>query len=196
MTHKRSTSFGLLDAGFAATAVLLAALIFACFYAGVFYEGRRVAQAAKAELQDMQQRSQRAQAWLRDARQASEEQLQQQIRTYQAQLQTDQGKANATHHTLAAGMRSGTVSVRIPIVPTSCAAHGVPAARVPGAGSATTHAQLEPAAAADLADIAHEGDAAIRQLNACIAQYNAVRSAFEQWRVTLNQAEVQHAQTR
>lgn len=195
MTHERSTSTGLLDAGFAATIVLFLALILASFYSGVLYEGRRVVQAAKAELQDMQLRSLRTQAWMRDARQVSEDQLQQRIQTLKNKLSTEQGQADAKHQTLTAGMRTGTVSVRVPVVPTSCAAHGVPAASVPAAGFAATHAQLEPAAAANLADIAHDGDAAIRDLNSCIDRYNAVKASFDQWRLTLQQAEVQHAQT-
>lgn len=196
MTHERSRSTGLIDAGLAATIVLFVALILASFYCGVLYEGRRVAQAAKAELQDQQQRSQRTQAWMRDARQASEDQLQQRIETLKNQLSTDQGQANEKHQNLTAGMRTGAVSVHVPVVPTSCAAHRVPAASVPAAGSTAAHAQLEPAAAANLADIAHDGDAAIRDLNSCIERYNAVKASFDQWRLTLQQAEGQHAQTR
>ncbi|MBP9942543.1 MAG: hypothetical protein KBF33_14310, partial [Comamonas sp.] len=58
----------------------------------------------------------------------------------------------------------------------------------------TTHAQLDPAAAADLAAIPHEGDAAIRELNTCIAQYNQVKQAQQDWLASLNHLELQHDQ--
>ena len=110
------------------------------------------------------------------------------------QLQNEQESANAQHNTLDAGLRAGTLSVRVPIVPASCVTDGVPAPRNPPAANQATHAQLDPKAAADLADIPHDGDAAIRDLNACIEQYNAVKDAFEQWRQTLQQQEVKNAQ--
>ncbi|MBP8150585.1 MAG: hypothetical protein KAX91_00455, partial [Xylophilus sp.] len=59
---------------------------------------------------------------------------------------------------------------------------------------ATAHAQLEPATAAALAAIPHEGDAAIRDLNTCIAQYNAVKRTMDAWTETLKDAS--HAQAR
>ncbi|MNT72007.1 hypothetical protein D3C72_2105660 [compost metagenome] len=83
--------------------------------------------------------------------------------------------------------------MRVPVVPTSCTSNGLQPAAVSGAAAATAHAQLDPAAAADLAAIPHDGDAAIRELNLCIAQYNQVKTAYEQWRAVLRKAE--HAQT-
>lgn len=186
---------GLVDTGTAAMAVLLLLLILASFWAGVFYEGRRVLEAAQQELQDAHQRGQRKAAWLQDQHAASNLRLQQHIAALQSQLSTDQGQANEKHQTANAGVRAGTVRVRVPIVSASCtASQPLPATGSAAAATASTHAQLEPAAAANLADIAHDGDAAIRELNACIAQYGAVQASLAQWALTLKAAE--HAQTR
>lgn len=171
-----------------ATAVLLCAVMIATFYAGVLYEGRRVAKAATAELQDLQRRQARATAWMRGERTASENALRAEIHTLQNQLSKDQGTADAAHQTHLAGLRAGTVSVRVPIVPDSCAA-GLQPAGNPGAAAAAASAELDPAAAADLAGIAHDGDTGIRELNQCIAQYNAVREALVRWHATLKAAD-------
>ncbi len=173
-----------------ATAALLCAALIATFYAGVLYEGRRVARATTAELQDLQRRQARATAWMRGERTASENTLRAEIQTLQTQLNQAQGTADAAHQTHLAGLRAGTVGVRVPIVPASCAT-GLQPAGDPGAAAAAASAELDPAAAADLAGIAHEGDTGIRELNHCIARYNAARDAVERWRATLGAADVQ-----
>lgn len=178
-----------------AIAVLLCALLLATFYAGVLYEGRRVARAAATEMQDQQRRHARAVAWLRGERTLAESGLRAEIATLKDQLTTEQGKADEDHRTHIDGLRAGTVSVRVPVVPASCQPAGVQPPGVPGAGPAAESAELDPAAAADLAAIPHEGDAAIRQLNYCISRYNAVRSTFTRWLQTLQQADG-HDQTR
>lgn len=186
-------SEGFIDSGLLSTALLYAILLIAGFYAGVLYEGRSVAIAAKAELQDLQQRAARTSAWLRDEKAQLEKDLRRELSQLRTQLNQDQGQANETHHTLVAGLRAGTVGVRVPVVPASCTSHGLQPAGVSGTGAATAHAQLDPAAAADLAAIPHDGDASIRELNFCIAQYNQVKTAYDKWRAVLQEAE--HAQT-
>lgn len=186
-------SEGFIDSGLLTTALLYGILLVAGFYAGVLHEGRSAAIAAQAELQDLQQRAARTSAWLRDEKAQLQTDLQGQIDQLKAQLTQDQGQANETHHTHVAGIRAGTVSVRVPVVPANCTSNGLQPAAVPGTGSATTYAQLDPAAAADLAAIPHDGDAAIRELNLCIAQYHQVKTAYDQWREVLRKAE--HAQT-
>lgn len=176
-------------AGMAIAALLCAALI-AAFCAGRLYEGRRLAQAATAELQDLQQRQARATAWLRGERTASENTLRAEIQALQTQLSQDQGSADADHQTRLAGLRAGTVRVRVPVVPARCAA-GVQPAGHAGAAVAAASAELEPAAAAELAGIAHDGDTGIRELNQCIGQYNSVRAALVRWRATLKATDVQ-----
>lgn len=174
--------------------LLYAILIAAGAMAGITYESAQQAKADKAQLQDLQNRTARTNAWLRDARSSSEATLNQRIADLQAQLSTTQGQANEKHQTHVAGVRSGTVSVRVPIVPASCTGDSVGTTAGAAAATGPTHAQLDPAAAADLAAIPHEGDAAIRELNTCIAQYNQVRQAQQGWLASLAQLERQHDQ--
>lgn len=182
-------SEGFIDSGLLSTALLYTILLVAGFYAGVLYEGRSVAIAAKAELQDLQQRAARTSAWLRDEKAQLQTDLQGQISQLKHQLTQNQGQANETHHTLVAGLRAGTVSVRVPVVPSSCTSNGLQPSALSGSGAATAHAQLDPAAAADLAAIPHDGDSAIRELNLCIAQYSLVKAAHDKWRATLREVE-------
>lgn len=172
-----------------AVASLLCALLLATFYAGVLYEGRRVARSAATELQDLQRRHARTVAWLRGERTAAEAGLRSEIAQLQAKLQTEQGKADEDHRTHIDSLRAGTVSVRVPVVPASCQPAGIQPAGIPAPEPAVASAELDPATAAALANIPHEGDAAIRELNHCIAQYNAVRQAFSRWRQTLQEAD-------
>lgn len=86
-------------------------------------------------------------------------------------------------------VRAGAVRVSVPVRPAACSPAGH-AGAPPAAQPAATRAELDPAAAADLAAIARDGDSAIVNLNACIDHYNAVRSAAS----TLN-ATPDHAQT-
>lgn len=177
-----------------ADVLLYAVLLVAGAIAGITYESARNAYDDKVELQDLQNRTVRTTAWLRDVRASSEATLNQRIAELQTQLSTTQGQANEKHQTHVAGVRSGTISVRVPIVPASCSSHSVGTTDSATAATEPTHAQLDPAAAADLATIPHEGDAAIRELNTCIAQYNQVRQAQQAWLASLNQLELQHAQ--
>lgn len=177
-----------------ATATLLCATLIVTFYAGVLYEGRSAARADAAELQDLQRRHARATTWLRGERTSAENTLRAEILGLQAQLKESQGKADADHQDHLSGLRTGTVSVRVPIVADSCSAAGIQPAGNAGTATATAHAELDPAAAADLANIAHDGDASIRELNHCIGQYNAAREALQRWRETLHKAEHVQAQ--
>jgi len=178
-----------------ADAVLYAVLLIAGAAAGMAYESSRNALADNVELQDLQKRTARTTAWLRDARASSEATLNQRIAQLQTQLSTTQGQANEDHQTHVAGVRSVTVSVRVPIVPASCPSLGMGTTAGAAPATATTYAQLDPAAATDLAAIPHEGDAAIRELNTCIAQYNEVKQALEGWQASLAQLERPHDQT-
>lgn len=176
-----------------ADVLLYAVLLAAGAIAGITYENSRQAQADKTELQELQRRAASNAAWLRGERVASENRLTQQIADLYTQLSTTQDQANEKHQTHVAGVRSGTVSVRVPIVPTSCQPAGIRPAGLPAAQAEPAHAQLDPAAAASLAGISHDGDQAIRELNHCIAQYNAVKQAFADWRRKIQ--ELDHAQT-
>ncbi len=77
-------------------------------------------------------------------------------------------------------LRLGAVRLSVPVLGTSQAC-GARADGDPGAAGGDRHearVELAPQAAADLVDIAHDGNAAIHQLNACIDRYNAVRLRF------------------
>lgn len=177
-----------------ANALLYITLVAAGAIAGMTYEASRQAKADKAELQELQRRASGQAAWLRGERTASETELNAQILKLQNQLDQDQTQADEKHQTLVSGLRAGTVSVRIPIVPSSCTTDSARATGSATAAAQATHAQLDPTAAADLAAIPHEGDAAIRELNACIAQYNQVKAVQDAWLLTLTQLEIGHAQ--
>ena len=188
-----SRAAGWVSTSLLASVVLYAALALAIFYLGVLFEGRRMARTAAVELQDLQRRHARTTAWLRGERTAAEASLRHRITTLENQLTDDQKEADATHHTHLAGLGAGTVSVRVPIVPASCHPAGIQPAGLSPAETGPTHAELDPAAAASLAGISHDGDQAIRELNHCIAQYGEVKQAFKAWRQKLQ--ELDHAQT-
>ena len=179
----------------AASPITLLALCAACFFSGAGWKTQQHTKQAQAQQQAHARALQALSSKLEQSRANLQSILDQQTTTIQADNAQEQEKANAHHHTLDTGLRAGTISLRVPIVPASCIAPAVPTTDHPSAQPATAHAQLEPATAAALAALPHEGDAAIRDLNTCIAQYNAVKTAYDQWRLAL-QKEATHAQTR
>ena len=108
-------------------------------------------------------------------------------------LQTEQTHAKTENTAYQRGVRAGTVRVSVPVVPATCGPTGG-AAEHAGPGPEQARAQLEPAAAADLDAIAGDGDGAIRDLNACIDKYAAVKRTMDAWAETLSAAA--HAQAR
>lgn len=179
-----------------ADTILYAILLVAGAFGGMQFEAASQAHADKAELQDLQRRAAANAAWLRGERVASESRLNKEIADLYAQLGKDQGEADEQHQTHVAGVRAGTVSVRVPVVPASCPGNSVRATSGATPEAAKTYAQLDPAAAADLAAIPHEGDAAIRELNLCIDAYNTLSVELQQWRQTLVRMDNGYAQTR
>ena len=178
----------------AASPITLLALCAACFFSGAAWKTQQHTQQAPAQ-QDAHARALQAlSSKLEQSRANLQSILDQQTTTLQATNAKEQAQANAHHHTLDTGLRTGAIGLRVPIVPASCIPTAVPAANHPRAQPATAHAQLEPATAAALAAIPHEGDAAIRDLNTCIAQYNAVKRTMDAWTETLKDAS--HAQAR
>lgn len=87
-----------------------------------------------------------------------------------------------------AGVRAGHIRLSVPTRPAagSGAGAGQPdlSAAAGSAGPATGEArtELDPATGADLVAITDSGDNAVRDLNACIDSYNAVRRALTQAR--------------
>lgn len=82
--------------------------------------------------------------------------------------------AKAENDRLRADLRSSRVRLSVPVASCTAAAAGADPAAAAGSG-AEARAELDPQAADDLAAIAADGDAAIRQLNAVIDAYNALR---------------------
>ena len=75
------------------------------------------------------------------------------------------------------GVRSGTIRLSVPIV--TRATGTTPAdSTIAGGSGGQARAELEPAFAERITAIAFDGDDAIRQLNACIDSYNAIRQQF------------------
>ena len=177
-----------------ATILYLLALCAACFFSGAGWKTQQHTKQAQAQQQAHARALQALSSKLEQSRANLQSILDQQTTTLQATNAKEQAQANAHHHTLDTGLRTGAIGLRVPIVPASCIPTAVPAASHPSAQPATAHAQLEPATAAALAAIPHEGDAAIRDLNTCIAQYNAVKRTMDAWTETLKDAS--HAQAR
>ena len=101
------------------------------------------------------------------------------------QHEKEKADALADRSRLLAELRSGRLRLSVPILAPGAGQAG------DGAAPAAEHrdparAELDPAAAHDLVAIVGEGDDAIRQLNACIDAYEAVR-------LTVNEA-ASHAQ--
>ena len=178
----------------AASTITVLALCAACFFSGAAWKTQQHNKEAQAQQQAHARALQALSSKLEQSRANLQSILDQQTTTLQATNAKEQAQANAHHNTLDTGLRAGTIGLRVPVVPASCIPTAVPAANHPSAQPATTHAQLEPATAAALAALPHEGDAAIRDLNTCIAQYNAVKAAHDQWRQAL-QKDAFHAQT-
>ena len=178
----------------AASPITLLALCAACFFSGAAWKTQQHNKEAQAQQQAHARALQALSSKLEQSRAQLQSTLDQQTTTLQATNAKEQAQANAHHNTLDTGLRAGTIGLRVPIVPASCIAPAVPTTDHPSAQPATAHAQLEPATAAALAALPHEGDAAIRDLNTCIAQYNAVKAAHDQWRQAL-QKDAFHAQT-
>lgn len=102
--------------------------------------------------------------------------------THAEQLKTALAKeidhAKTRQDRLVAGIRAGTQRLSIAA---RCPAAGLaptdPAA-APGAGPESARAELDRSAAEALVAIAADGDAAIRERNACIALYDATRTTL------------------
>lgn len=109
-------------------------------------------------------------------------------------LQTEQNHAKNESDAYQRGLRAGSVRVSVPVVPASCVGPIGDATEHASPGSGQARAQLEAEAAADLDAIAGDGDDAIRDLNACIDKYAAVKRTLDAWAATLEAAG--HAQAR
>ena len=90
-------------------------------------------------------------------------------------LTNERDTARHEKDTFIAGVRSGAIRLSVPVVAAVSAGPGCADSTAAGGLGQEARAELTPAAAEFLDDIASEGDDAIRQSNALIDAYNALR---------------------
>ena len=90
-------------------------------------------------------------------------------------LTTERDTARHEKDLYIAGVRSGAIRLSVPVIAAVPAGPGCADSAAAGGPGQEARAQLTPAAAEFLDDIASEGDDAIRQSNALIDAYNALR---------------------
>jgi len=90
-------------------------------------------------------------------------------------LTTERDTARHEKDLYIAGVRSGAIRLSVPVIAAVYAGPGCADSTAAGGPGQEARAELTPAAAEFLDDIASEGDDAIRQANALIDAYNALR---------------------
>ena len=100
--------------------------------------------------------------------------LHQTVSQMQIQAKKENDDAKRENDLLLTRINRGTVRVSIP----SSACVDVSEAGHSGTDDRETRAELDPATAESILAVGRDGDTAIRDLNLCIDQYNAVKSAI------------------
>ena len=100
--------------------------------------------------------------------------LHQTVSQMQIQAKKENDDAKRENDLLLARINRGTVRVSIP----ASACVDVSEAGHSGTDDRETRAELDPATAESILAVGRDGDTAIRDLNLCIDQYNAVKSAI------------------
>jgi cobalamin biosynthesis Mg chelatase CobN len=100
--------------------------------------------------------------------------------TYGETLRKANNVAKAKENQLRADLNSGALKLRIPTKATTCPSVPVPETATVASGSDSGEARAESSGsvdvAADLLQIAADGDAAIRKLNTCLEAYETLRN--------------------
>ena len=100
--------------------------------------------------------------------------------TYGDTLRKANNVAKAKENQLRADLNSGALKLRIPTKATACPSVSVPETATVASGSDSGEARAESGGsvdvAADLLQIAADGDAAIRKLNTCLEAYETIRN--------------------
>ena len=96
--------------------------------------------------------------------------------TYAETLRKSNDVAKAKETKLRVDIATGERKLFIPIQASACPVH-TPADTTVASGNTETRAELDSGIAQALVDLASRGDQAIRNLNACIDQYEKMRSA-------------------
>ena len=95
--------------------------------------------------------------------------------TYGETLRKANNVAKVKEDKLRSDIASGKRKLFIPVQAPDCPV-SAPADAAPATGDTETRAELDPRIAESLVDLTSRGDTAIRQLNACIDQYNEMRN--------------------
>lgn len=100
--------------------------------------------------------------------------------TYGDTLRKANNVAKAKENQLRADLNSGALKLRLPVKATACTSVSVSETATASSGSDSGEARAESSGsvdvAADLLQIAADGDAAIRKLNTCLEAYETIRS--------------------
>lgn len=100
--------------------------------------------------------------------------------TYGDTLRKANNVAKAKENQLRADLSNGTLKLRLPTKATACTSVSVSETATAASGSDSGEARAESSGsvdvAADLLQIAADGDAAIRKLNTCLEAYETIRN--------------------
>jgi prophage endopeptidase len=100
--------------------------------------------------------------------------------TYGDTLRKANNVAKAKENQLRADLNSGALKLRLPVKAPTCPSVPVPETATVASGSDSGEARAESGGsvdvAADLLQIAADGDAAIRKLNTCLEAYETIRN--------------------
>ena len=100
--------------------------------------------------------------------------------TYGETLRKANNVAKAKENQLRADLNSGALKLRLPVKAPTCPSVSVPETATVANGSDSGEARAESGGsvdvAADLLQIAADGDAAIRKLNTCLEAYETIRN--------------------
>ena len=100
--------------------------------------------------------------------------------TYGETLRKANNVAKAKENQLRADLNSGALKLRLPVKAPTCPSVPVPETATVASGSDSGEARAESSGsvdvAADLLQIAADGDAAIRKLNTCLEAYETLRN--------------------
>jgi hypothetical protein len=100
--------------------------------------------------------------------------------TYGDTLRKANNVAKAKENQLRADLSNGSLKLRLPVKAPTCPSVSVPETATVASGSDSGEARAESSGsvdvAADLLQIAADGDAAIRKLNTCLEAYETIRN--------------------
>ena len=124
---------------------------------------------------DEYERQQLEIARLNEQARETEKRMGEVAQTYAQNLRKSNNVAKAKETKLHSDIASGERKLFIPVKAPECAVHAASDSTT-AAGNTETRAELDAGIAQSLVDITSRGDQAIRSLNACIDQYNQMRS--------------------